>query len=127
MLADLLEFSAGLFELFGELIIAAVAKVVRGLKRELLHEPRRGRVPSPARERRSLDMKRPSMQIGLGIALGAGIGTAIGVALGTGGVWLAIGIAIGVAIGLAMSGPKAGPSPLKAVRKGIDFELGAKS
>ena len=43
-------------------------------------------------------MKRPSMQIGLGIALGAGIGIAVGVALGTGGAWLAIGIAIGVAI-----------------------------
>jgi len=45
-------------------------------------------------------MKRPSMQIGLGIALGAGIGIAVGVALGTGGAWLAIGIAIGVVIGV---------------------------
>src|SRR5438876_1182619 len=38
-------------------------------------------------------MKRPSMQIGLGIALGIGIGAAVGVILGSGGAWLAIGIA----------------------------------
>ena len=49
-------------------------------------------------------MKRPSMQIGLGIALGAGIGIAIDVAFGSGGTWLAIGVAIGVAIGGAFFG-----------------------
>jgi hypothetical protein len=32
-------------------------------------------------------MKRPSMQIGLGIALGAGIGIAIDAAFGSGGTW----------------------------------------
>jgi len=48
-------------------------------------------------------MKRPSMQVGLGIALWAGIGIAISVALGSGGAWLAIGIAIGVLIGTMMS------------------------
>ena len=48
-------------------------------------------------------MKRPSMQIGLGIAFGADIGSAIAVVLGSGGLWLAVGIAIGVAIGAAMS------------------------
>lgn len=52
-------------------------------------------------------MKRPSMQIGLGIALGAGIGIAVDVLLGTGGAWLAIGIAIGVAIGAGMARRKA--------------------
>ena len=52
---------------------------------------------------RSKRMKRPSMQIGLGIALGAGIGIAIDAAFGSGGTWLAIGVAIGVAIGTAMS------------------------
>jgi uncharacterized membrane protein len=64
-------------------------------------------------------MKRPSMQIGLGIALGAGIGTAISVAFGTEGAWLAVGIAIGVIIGAAMSRKR--PSRLEAVRndKGI--------
>jgi hypothetical protein len=51
-------------------------------------------------------MKRPSMQIGLGIALGAGIGIAIDAAFGSGGTWLAIGVAIGVAIGAAMSNGK---------------------
>ena len=48
-------------------------------------------------------MKRPSMQIGLGIALGAGIGAAGAVILGTGGAWLAIGIALGVIVGRMMS------------------------
>jgi F0F1-type ATP synthase assembly protein I len=61
-------------------------------------------------------MKKPSMQIGLGIALGAGIGVAIAVVLGSGGAWLAIGIVLGVAIGVAMSKRKAGSSPLEAVR-----------
>jgi len=55
-------------------------------------------------------MKRPSMQIGLGISLGAGIGAAIAVVLGSGGAWLAIGIALGVAIGVSMSKRKAGPA-----------------
>ena len=57
---------------------------------------------------RSKRMKRPSMQIGLGIALGAGIGIAIDAAFGSGGTWLAIGVAIGVAIGAAMSKQKTG-------------------
>jgi F0F1-type ATP synthase assembly protein I len=71
-----------------------------------------------------LHMKKPSLQVGLGIALGAGIGAAIAVFLGSGGAWLAIGIAVGVVIGVAMSKRKAGPalslpkgsSPLEAVR-----------
>jgi hypothetical protein len=50
-----------------------------------------------------LDMKKPSVQIGLGIALGAGIGAAVAVTLGTGGLWLAVGIAVGSAIGASMS------------------------
>jgi hypothetical protein len=62
------------------------------------------------------DMKKPSMQIGLGVALGAGIGAAVAVALGTGAAWLGVGIAIGIAIGAAMSKIKAGSSPLEAVR-----------
>ena len=44
-------------------------------------------------------MKRPYMQIGLGIVLGAGVGTALGVAAGHVAAWLGVGIAIGVAIG----------------------------
>jgi F0F1-type ATP synthase assembly protein I len=71
---------------------------------------------SGSSKRRELAMKRPSMQIGLGIALGAGIGAAIAVVLGSGGAWLAIGIALGVAIGVAMSKRKAGSSPPAAVR-----------
>jgi hypothetical protein len=55
------------------------------------------------RDDTEFDMKRPSMQIGLGFALGAGIGIAVAVAIGSGGAWLAVGIAIGVAIGAAMS------------------------
>ena len=54
-------------------------------------------------------MKRPSMQIGLGIALGAGIGIAVEVLLGTGGAWLAVGIAIGVMIGAAIARKKSIP------------------
>jgi hypothetical protein len=74
-------------------------------------------------------MKKPSMQIGLGIALGAGIGAAFAVVLGSGGAWLAIGIAIGVIIGASMSKrttgsalslPK-GSSPLEAVRNDREF------
>ena len=45
------------------------------------------------------NMKKPSMQIVLGITLGAGIGTAMGVAAGHVAIWLAVGIAIGVVIG----------------------------
>lgn len=56
-------------------------------------------------------MKRPSMQIGLGIALGAGIGFAVALVLGTGGAWLAVGVAIGVTIGAAMSKKKQVPHP----------------
>jgi hypothetical protein len=48
-------------------------------------------------------MKRPSMQIGLGIALGIGIGAGVAIILGSGGLWLAVGIAVGIAIGAAMS------------------------
>jgi hypothetical protein len=47
-------------------------------------------------------MKRPSMQIALGIVFGAGMGAGTAVLLGTGGAWLAIGIALGIAIGAAM-------------------------
>jgi hypothetical protein len=61
-------------------------------------------------------MKRPSMQIGLGIALGAGIGAAVAVIIGTGGAWLALGIAIGVAIGAAMS--KRETEPALSLAKG---------
>jgi hypothetical protein len=53
-------------------------------------------------------MKKPSMQVGLGIAFGAGIGVAIVVVLRSGGAWLAIGIVVGIAIGVAMSKRKAG-------------------
>jgi len=67
------------------------------------------------------DMKKPSMQIGLGIAFGAGIGAAIAVVLGSGGAWLAIGIAVGIVIGLTMSKRKAGSSPLEAVRNDKSF------
>ena len=49
-------------------------------------------------------MKKPAMQIVLGITLGAGIGTAMGVAAGHVAVWLAVGIAIGVVIGSNFSG-----------------------
>jgi len=73
-------------------------------------------------------MKRPSMQIGLGIVLGAGIGMAIALALGSGGAWLANGIAVGVVIGVAMSKRKAGhglslpkTSPLETVRDDREF------
>ncbi len=68
-----------------------------------------------------LAMKKPSMQIGLGIALGAGIGAAVAVVLGTGGAWLAIGIAIGVVFGASMSKTKADSSPLEAVRNDKRF------
>jgi hypothetical protein len=44
-------------------------------------------------------MKKPSMQVVLGIVLGAGIGAALGVAAGHVAAWLGIGIAIGVVIG----------------------------
>jgi len=66
-------------------------------------------------------MKKPSMQIGLGIALGAGIGAAITVILGSGGAWLAIGIAVGVVIGVAMSKRKAGSAPPVVVRNDREF------
>ena len=45
------------------------------------------------------EMKRPSMQIALGMVLGAGVGTALGVAAGHVAAWLGIGITIGVVIG----------------------------
>jgi uncharacterized protein YneF (UPF0154 family) len=48
-------------------------------------------------------MKRPSLQIGLGIALGAGLGIAAAVIIGSGVMWLAVGVAVGVALGIAMS------------------------
>jgi F0F1-type ATP synthase assembly protein I len=63
-----------------------------------------------------LEMKKPSMQVGLGIVLGAGIGAAIAVVLGSGGAWLAIGIAVGIVIGVTMSKRKVGSSALEAVR-----------
>jgi len=47
-------------------------------------------------------MKRPSMQVGLGIALGIGIGAAVAVILGSGGAWLAVGIVVGLIVGRAM-------------------------
>jgi hypothetical protein len=49
-------------------------------------------------------MKRPYMQIALGIVLGAGVGTALGVAAGHVAAWLGVGIAIGVAIGCNFRG-----------------------
>ena len=55
-------------------------------------------------------MKRPSMQIGLGIALGAGMGAALALILGTGGLWLVVGIAVGIVIGGSMS-RKSDPAP----------------
>jgi hypothetical protein len=48
-------------------------------------------------------MKRPSIQIGLGIALGTGFGLAAAVILGSGGAWLALGIAIGVIVGWSLA------------------------
>ena len=48
-------------------------------------------------------MKRPSMQIGLGIALGIGIGAAVALILGSGGAWLTVGIVLGVIVGKTMS------------------------
>ncbi len=48
-------------------------------------------------------MKRPFMQIGLGIAVGTGLGAAVALLLGSGGFWLAIGIVVGIALGAAMS------------------------
>ena len=68
-------------------------------KREGMASAMQKSVPFPSESH----MKKPSMQIGLGVALGAGIGAAIAVALGSGGAWLAIGIAVGIVIGLAMS------------------------
>jgi uncharacterized membrane protein len=50
-------------------------------------------------------MKKPSMQIALGIVLGAGIGAALGVAAGHVAAWLGVGIAIGVVIGSNFRGP----------------------
>ena len=51
-------------------------------------------------------MKRPSMQIGLGIALGIGIGAAVALILGSGGAWLTVGIVLGVIVGKATSRSK---------------------
>jgi hypothetical protein len=51
-------------------------------------------------------MKRPSMQIGLGIALGIGIGAAVALILGSGGAWLTVGIVLGVIVGKTMSRSK---------------------
>ena len=48
-------------------------------------------------------MKRPSIQVGLGIAMGAGIGAALALILGTSGAWLAGGIIIGLLIGASLS------------------------
>ena len=45
------------------------------------------------------NMKRPSMQVALGIVLCAGIGAAWGVVAGHAAAWLGVGIAIGVVIG----------------------------
>jgi hypothetical protein len=47
-------------------------------------------------------MKRPLMQIGLGIAFGAALGAAVAIIIGSGGMWLAVGIVVGVFIGAAM-------------------------
>ena len=66
-------------------------------------------------------MKRPSMQIGLGLALGTGIGLAVALFLGTSGAWLAVGIVIGVAIGAATSKRKAGSSPTHLGRTSSEF------
>ena len=63
-----------------------------------------------------LEVKRPSMQIGLGIALGIGIGLAVALLLGTGGAWLGIGVAIGIAIGAAIW--KGRPGPALSLPKG---------
>ncbi|HUK25330.1 MAG TPA: hypothetical protein VLV49_12180 [Terriglobales bacterium] len=52
-------------------------------------------------------MKKPSMQIGIGIALGAGLGAAVAVILGNGGLWLAVGIVVGILIGSSMTRRKA--------------------
>jgi hypothetical protein len=53
-------------------------------------------------------MKKPSMQIGLGLMLGAGLGAAVAVVLGYGGLWLAVGVLVGIAIGSAMTRQKTG-------------------
>jgi hypothetical protein len=55
-------------------------------------------------------MKRPSMQIGLGIVLGAVLGAGMVLVIGSGGLWLAAGIAIGVAVGSAIARRKTIPS-----------------
>ncbi len=51
-------------------------------------------------------MKRPSMQIGLGVALGIGIGAAVALILGSGGAWLTVGIIVGVVVGKTMARPR---------------------
>ena len=51
-------------------------------------------------------MKRPSMQIGLGLAVGAGLGAAIALLIGTGGLWLAVGILVGITIGASIARKK---------------------
>ena len=48
-------------------------------------------------------MKKPSIQISLGIAFGAAMGAAVAIVIGSGGLWLAAGVAIGIVIGGAMS------------------------
>jgi len=48
-------------------------------------------------------MKRPSIQISLGIAFGAALGAAAAILIGSGGLWLAAGIAIGLVMGAAIS------------------------
>jgi predicted MFS family arabinose efflux permease len=47
-------------------------------------------------------MKKPSVQISLGIAFGTALGAAVALLIGSGGLWLAGGVAIGVAIGAAI-------------------------
>jgi hypothetical protein len=47
-------------------------------------------------------MKRPSMQIGLGIVFGAALSAAVALIIGSAGMWLALGVAVGIAIGAAM-------------------------
>ena len=48
-------------------------------------------------------MKKPSMQIGLGLMFGAGLGMAIAIILGNGGLWLAVGVVVGIVMGRAMT------------------------
>jgi hypothetical protein len=62
-------------------------------------------------------MKKPYIQISLGIAFGTALGAAVATILGSGGLWLAAGIAIGIVIGSAIARPKSVSAVLSAGNK----------